>query len=212
MSRFITFEGTEGCGKSTQLLRLADHLRTRGYSVCTTREPGGCPISDAIRGILLTPESRDMAPLTELYLYAAARAQHVTEVIRPALARGEIVLCDRFSDATLAYQGYGRGLDLEQIRAMNHEASSGLEPDLTVLLDIPLETGLSRALTRNHAGGDAEGRFEQEALDFHQRVRNGYLELARQHQRVRVISARGGIDEVAGRIRQVIEPWLGRSV
>ncbi|PLY11663.1 MAG: dTMP kinase [Desulfuromonas sp.] len=209
MSRFITFEGTEGCGKSTQLRLLADHLSRQGLQVCVTREPGGCPISDAIRQILLDPSSAGMDSKTELFLYAAARAQHLADVVRPALERGEVVLCDRFSDATVAYQGYGRGLDIEQIEHLNREATDGLVPDLTLLLDLPLETGLARAISRNSDSSEDEGRFEQEALAFHQRVRDGYLTLARSHDRFRVVPADGDIDEVATRIRHAVAPWLG---
>lgn len=208
MSRFITFEGTEGCGKSTQVHLLADHLRRQGLQVCTTREPGGCPISDAIRQILLDPASADMDSQTELLLYAAARAQHIADVIQPALDRGEIVLCDRFADATLAYQGYGRGLDIAAIRDLNQRATAGLEPGLTLLLDIPLETGLARAISRNDEDDINEGRFEQEALAFHQRVYDGYHQLAKGAERFRVVAATGTIDEVAARIRQAVEPWL----
>lgn len=204
MTQFITFEGTEGCGKSTQIRLLADHLSQRGYRVCTTREPGGCRISDDIRRILLDPASEGMNPVTELMLYAAARAQHVAEVIRPAMKRGEIVLCDRFADATLTYQGYGRELDIEQIRSLNRMATDGLTPDLTILLDIPLETGLERAVDRNSLDNNSEGRFEQEELAFHQRVRNGYLDLASKEERFRVVSAEGSIDDVAERIRHAV--------
>jgi len=208
MSRFITFEGTEGCGKSTQVHLLAEKMRQFGYQVCTTREPGGCSIADAIRQILLDPASSGMDSLSELFLYAAARAQHMVEVIRPALARGEIVLCDRFTDATLAYQGYGRGLNIETIRNLNHIATDGLQPDLTLLLDIPLSTGLDRAIHRNAGENSAEGRFEQEELAFHERVRNGYQQLAREEERFRMVSAEGTIEEVAQRILKVVEPWL----
>lgn len=204
MTRFITFEGTEGCGKSTQIRLLADHLSQRGHQVCTTREPGGCRISDEIRRILLDPASEGMDPVTELMLYAAARAQHVAEVIRPALKRGEIVLCDRFADATLAYQGYGRKLDIELTQSLNRIATDGLTPDLTILLDIPLETGLERAVSRNSLDDNSEGRFEQEALAFHQRVRDGYLTLASQEERFRVVTAEGSIDDVAERIRHAV--------
>lgn len=206
MTRFITFEGTEGCGKSTQIRLLADHLSQQGHHVCTTREPGGCPISDEIRRILLDPASEGMDPVTELMLYAAARAQHVAEVIRPALQRGEIVLCDRFSDATLTYQGYGRGLNIEQIQSLNRMATDSLTPDLTLLLDITLETGLERAVSRNSLDNNSEGRFELEELAFHQRVRDGYLTLASQEERFRVISAEGSIDDVAERIRHAVTP------
>ncbi len=211
MSRFITFEGTEGCGKSTQVRLLADRLRQLGYQVRTTREPGGCALADAIRRILLDPGSSDMDALTELFLYAAARAQHVAEVIRPALARGEIVLCDRFADATLAYQGYGRGLDIETIRHLNELATGGLQPDLTLLLELPLATGLERAISRNSGAEQDEGRFEQEALAFHERVRDGYLDLARNEERFRVVSASGTIEEVAERIRRIVVSGPGST-
>ena len=207
MTLFITFEGIEGCGKTTQLRHLAERLEAAGHAVLTTREPGGCPIADAVRGILLDSANRDMAPRTELLLYAAARAQHVEEVIRPALAAGRTVLCDRYCDATLAYQGYGRGLDLELIAELNRIASGGLVPDLTLLLDFPAEKGLARARARN-AGNDGpdEGRFEAESLAFHRRVRDGYLQLAAAHERFRLVDARGERDEVARRVAGAVLP------
>ena len=211
MPLFINFEGTEGCGKSRQIGFLADQLRQLGYLVCTTREPGGCAIADAIRQILLDPRSAGMVATTELLLYAAARAQHVADVIRPALARDEIVLCDRFADATLAYQGYGRGLDQATIRHLSELATDGLQPDLTLLLELPLETGLERAICRNSGAARDEGRFEQEALAFHERVCDGYHELARGEERFRVISATGSIGDVAARIRRTVEPWLRKG-
>jgi dTMP kinase len=213
MSFFITFEGIEGSGKTTQLALLAERLRRNGLRVLTTREPGGCPIADAIRRILLDPVNRAMAPRAELLLYAAARAQHVAEVIRPALAEGRIVLCDRYTDATLAYQGYGRQLDMVLIDHLNEIASEGCRPDLTLLLDMPETAGLERALQRN-ATQDlaAEGRFEQETLAFHGRVRQGYLEVARrQPARFRLIDARGGVEEVAGRIASAVDAFFAGS-
>ena len=198
---FITFEGIEGSGKSSQIGRLAGALRTRGHKVVTTREPGGCPIADAIRGIVLDPSNRALVPTAELFLYAAARAQHVTEVIRPALAAGAIVLCDRFTDATFAYQGGGRGLDAATIRELNRIATDGLEPHLTLLLDLPVEIGLARARARNHADAlVAESRFEEESLAFHRRVRTTYRALADGAGRFEVIDADGDLDCVAERI------------
>ncbi len=209
MGFFITFEGIEGCGKSTQLQRLAARLRTAGEVVLVTREPGGCAIADALRALLLDSANSAMAPTTELLLYAAARAQHVAEVIRPALDAGRIVLCDRFSDASLAYQGYGRGLDRPLIGELNRVATNGLVPDLTLLLDFPAEEGLARARRRN-AGSDGpdEGRFEAESLAFHRRVRDGYLELAATGPRFRTIDARGDLATVAARIDAALTPLL----
>ncbi len=179
MACFITFEGIEGCGKTTQIKLLSRRLAERGLSVVMTREPGGCAIADQIRSILLDADNREMVPLTELLLYAAARAQHVSEVIRPALETGKIVLCDRFTDATLAYQGYGRQLDRALIGELNSIAADRVRPELTILIDCPAETGLNRAITRIEATtGAREERFEQESIQFHQRVREGYLEIA----------------------------------
>jgi dTMP kinase len=216
MSLFITFEGIEGCGKTTQLALLAETLRLQGHEVLTTREPGGCPIADAVRQILLDPANQAMVPRAELLLYAAARAQHVAQVIRPALAEGHIVLCDRFTDATLAYQGYGRGLDLAMIEHLNDLAGAGCRPDLTLLLDMPAAVGLERAILRNsHGNLAAEGRFELEAEVFHDKVRRGYLQLAeKDRERFRVLDARGSVAEVAERIRSAVETFIacrGRS-
>ncbi len=209
MSLFISFEGIEGCGKTTQIGLLANDLLCQGYQVLATREPGGCPIADQIRNILLHPGNSAMVPRAELLLYAAARAQHVEEVIRPALQQGKVVLCDRFTDATLAYQGFGRGLDLELIQELNVVAASELVPDVTLLLDMPAEEGLGRAVRRNtETELDEEGRFELESLEFHRRVRQGYLELARRHQRFLMIDALGSIGQVAGRIKKALAPVL----
>ena len=179
MGFFITFEGVEGCGKTTQLRLLKERLESAGAKVTATREPGGCPIADQMRAILLDANNSAITPLAELLLYAAARAQHVREVIVPALERGEMVLCDRFTDATVAYQGHGRGLDLAVIEQLNGLATGSLQPALTVLIDCPVEVGIARAMARiESTSGAREERFELESLRFHERVRQGYLALA----------------------------------
>ncbi len=209
MAFFITIEGIEGCGKSTQIGHLARHLADRGEQTLTTREPGGCPIADEIRTILLHPGNAAMAPRAELLLYAAARAQHVDEVVRPALSQGTTVLCDRFTDATLAYQGYGRGLDIDLINRLNLIAADGLTPDLTLLLEMPVEEGLFRARRRNTDSAEVdEGRFEAESLAFHRKVRDGYLQLAAREERFKIIDARGDIDAVAEKIRRTVDDFL----
>lgn len=210
MSLFITFEGVEGCGKTTQLALLSEALRQQGYGVLTTREPGGCTIADAVRRILLDPAHHAMVPRAELLLYAAARAQHVTEVIKPALTEGRVVLCDRYTDATVAYQGYGRGLDRELVEHLNDLACDGCRPDLTLLLDMPAAAGLKRAIHRNSSQKmDEEGRFEQEALIFHDKVRQGYLALAQRHpERIRIIAAQGSVAEVAQRILLAVNSFI----
>ena len=197
--RFITFEGPEGSGKTTQVQRLGAHLRERGTEVVVTKEPGGTPVANQIRAILLHPENA-MDPLAELLLYAASRRQHVVEVIRPALERGAIVLCDRFTDATLAYQGFGRLLDLDRLRTLNNWVTDSLVPDRTLLFDIDERAGLERAHRRIAATDNSEGRFEAEDLRFHRRVREGYLSLAKgEPKRFAVVDAAGTIDEVFGR-------------
>jgi len=210
MSRFITFEGIEGCGKSTQLQLLAELLKAQGQGVTTTREPGGCPIADQVRAILLDAAHQALVPTAELLLYAAARAQHVAEVIRPALREGRIVLCDRFTDATIAYQGYGRGLSQSLITELNRLATGGLRPDLTVLLDCPVEVGLSRALARiNAAEGAREERFEQESGLFHQRVREAYLVLAAQEaDRFVIVDGSGSVEATAAAVATLVLPRL----
>lgn len=209
MAKLITCEGIEGSGKSTQILRLAAHLRSQGREVVVTREPGGCPIADAIRRILLDPSNSQLCATAELLLYAAARAQHVEEVIRPALAKGAVVLCDRFIDATIAYQGFGRGLDLSLIKELNEVASAGLLPDLTLLFDLPVATGLGRALARNAAVQENEGRFEAESLAFHERVRDGYLQGASQEARFSIVDATGTPAEVTERVTRVVDAFFG---
>ncbi len=212
MGCFITIEGIEGCGKTTQVRLLARRLKEEGHRVKVTREPGGCPIADQVRSILLNADNRAMTPLTELLLYAAARAQHVREVVTPALEAGEIVLCDRFTDATIAYQGHGRGLDLDVIRRLNQLATGGVRPDLTLLLDCPAETGLKRAISRiNNSKGPREERFELESLRFHERVREGYLALAaKEPERFVTIDATGGIGEIEAAIAAAVHKRIGK--
>ncbi len=206
MALFITFEGIEGSGKSTHLRHLAEHLRASGRRVLETREPGGTAAGAAIRRLLLGPDAAPLTPLAELFLYCADRTQHVGEVIRPALDAGQIVLCDRFSDSTLAYQGYARGLDLEAVRALDARARGGVWPGLTFLLDCPVADGLARV--RGRAGpGD---RFEREALAFHERVRQGLLTLAAaEPERFSVLDAAEPIERVRARVIAEAERRLG---
>ena len=210
MACFITFEGIEGSGKSTQITLLANWLTKRlDQTPIITREPGGCPIADQIRSTLLDASNNSMDERTELLLYAAARAQHMAEVIQPALDADKFVLCDRFTDATIAYQGYGRGLSTELIEELNHLATQGVEPDLTLLLDFSPEEGINRAKQRNaNSTGPNEDRFEQEALAFHHRVRIGYLALESKYPRIMRIDASGTTDEVSARIRTAMVQFL----
>ncbi|HJA76120.1 MAG TPA: dTMP kinase [Candidatus Desulfovibrio gallistercoris] len=211
---FITFEGIEGSGKSTALLLLAQELERRGFDVLRTREPGGCGLGRAIRPILLDARTRSLNMRAELYLFLADRAQHVAEVIRPALEAGQIVLCDRYTDSTLAYQGYGRGLDPEKLRRINEMATGGLAPDLTLLMDLPVGLGLERAGLRNQRQGTvlSEGRFDAESMDFHERVRQGYLALAEEEpQRIACINAEQRPEDVLLQALSAVEDYLGRS-
>lgn len=197
---FITFEGGEGSGKSTQLATLADTLRSAGIDVVVTREPGGTPVGDRIREVLLDPSNAGMAPMAELLLYEASRAQIVAEVIEPAIARGAVVLCDRFADSSTAYQSFARGLPLDDVLALNALATRGRTPDLTLLFDIDPEMGLARAATQG-----AADRLESEALAFHEAVRAGFLILAaREPARFVVIDANRDTDAVAARVLQVV--------
>ncbi len=208
---FITFEGIEGCGKTTQIQLLESYIRSQQIVAVFTREPGGTIIGDMIRSILLNKDFSEMSPLTELFLYEAARAQIVEEIIRPNLEKGKIVICDRYLDATLAYQGYGRGLDLELIRECNLKASGGIVPDITFLLDCSPETGLSRAMQRIQGltGPDKEDRFEREHIEFHKRVREGYLLLSRsEDHRFRVINSERTIEAVQQEIISDLTPFL----
>lgn len=201
---FITFEGIEGCGKTTQLRLLQKRIEGEGYAVEATREPGGTPIGEAIRTILLDPANMAMHPRTELLLYEAARAQHVEERIRPALDAGRIVLCDRFFDSTTAYQGAGRSLPPEKVAGLHQFAIRGVMPELTLLLDLPVEMGMQRI-----AGRGERDRLEAEDMSFHDRVRRAFLALAGESpQRIVRIDAAAPPEAVAGEIWAAVAPRL----
>ena len=211
---FITLEGGEGAGKTTQIVHLSGWLAQRGVACILTREPGGTELGRRIRSLLLDPDQAGMAPETELLLYMADRAEHIGTVIRPALAGGQTVLCDRYFDATLVYQGAARGLPPEQILRLHALVFDDLTPDLTLLLDLPVETGLARARRQLSKGArpQNESRFEDEALQFHERVRAGYLELARRHPgRFRVIDAAADEACVKADIERAVAPFLPLS-
>jgi len=199
--RFITFEGIDGSGKSTQMRLLAERLRSDGQDVFEAVEPGGTAIGRQIRRILLDAANQDLRPTAELLLYFASRAQNVDECILPALAAGKIVLCDRFTDSTLAYQGYARGLGEEAVLALDRIACRGLTPDLTLLIDVDVEYGLARAQKRNAGRDAAETRMDDQSLEFHRKVREAYLTLAKQHaDRFRIVDGRGTPETVAERV------------
>jgi dTMP kinase len=212
MIRFITFEGGDGSGKSTQVKALEKHLSSRGRLVLSTREPGGTSLGELIRQILLEVSKNPITAPTELFLYLADRAQHMQEIIAPAIAQGKIVLCDRHTDSTLAYQGYGRGIDNALLRRLNEMASAGIKPDLTFLLDCPVKIGLSRTAARRIGRGPVlqqEDRFEREEIEFHERVRAGFLELARtEPDRFRIIDASRPVPEVSREINGIIDREL----
>jgi len=204
---FVTFEGIEGSGKSTQIARLADRLLAAGDPALTTREPGGSALGRTLRPLLLGVGIAPIEPLAELLLYVADRVQHLREVVEPALASGTHVLCDRYLDATLAYQGYARGLDLELIRTLHRTPPLDRRPDRTILLDLEPELGLDRARRRNDDLGLAlaEGRYEREALDFHRRVRDGYLALAEAEPfRFRIVAAEASAEEIEARVADLL--------
>ena len=208
---FITLEGIEGSGKTTQIQTITRYLTTVGVDCLTTREPGGTPIGSQIRSVLLHPDNAALAPTAEMLLYVADRVQHLETVVRPALAAGKVVVCDRYFDATLVYQGYARGLDRDMICQFHQLACQGMMPDFTLLLDLAPETGLDRAWSRIHAD-DAharESRFETEALAFHRRVRDGYLELARREpQRFAVIDAALDATAVGRQIETALKAFM----
>ena len=211
---FITFEGIEGSGKSTQCARLSKFLREHGYRVIETREPGGTPIAERIRALLLDlPSTRADVPFTtepltpecEAALVFAARSQHVAQIIEPALRKGAVVLCDRFSDSTLAYQGYARGLDVQDLRRMNRFAARDVSPDLTLLFDLPVAIGLARRRQQ----GAGQNRLDRETQRFHERVRKGFLDLYTSHpRRIRLLDARADPDTVADTVTGMINDFL----
>lgn len=200
--KFITFEGSEGCGKSTQSRMLYNYLRNRGYKVIYIREPGGTKVSEKIRKILLDAKNSAISPICEMLLYMAARAQVVNEIISPAIAAGKIVICDRFLDSTLAYQGYGLGMDILFIRRAGDFATGKIKPDLTIFLDLPVREGL---VYRKHR----KDRIERRSLNYHSRVRNGYLKLAAaEPERIKVVKVAKEKKETQGKIRNLIEKIL----
>jgi dTMP kinase len=204
---FITLEGIDGCGKSTQRELLAQQIRQRGFEVVVTREPGGTPLGEGIRQLLVSDVSVDVAPTTELLLYVAARAQHVAELIAPSLEAGRIVISDRYTDSTVAFQGYGRGLDPKMIEKLNKFATAGLVPDLTIVFDI--DPALARARLDSRPVGGLLGAFDEQHSDFHERMREGYLKLAKeQPSRIRVVDAGGAVEETHSRVMDLVLPLI----
>lgn len=202
--RFITVEGIEGAGKSTHLGAVRDLIQQAGHRVVLTREPGGTPLGEAVRGLLLRPDAGPMSADAELLLMFGARAEHLERVIRPALSTGDWVLCDRFTDATYAYQGGGRGIPAERIAALERWVHGDLQPDLTILFDLPVATGLARVARRG-----AEDRFEREEQDFFERVRATYRARAERFpERFRVVDTDADPQEVRRRVERVVKPWL----
>jgi dTMP kinase len=211
--KFFTFEGLDGCGKSTQLKKLAAVLRAQGLSVVTTREPGGTPTAEKIRQLVLDTRTDGLAPLAELALMFAARAQHIQEVILPAMTAGKIVLCDRFTDSTEAYQGGGRKLGTAPVMTLHRVLCENLQPELTILMDSDVAASVERARRRNTANqkdtASDENRFEQESRTFFRRVHNGYLAIAkREPHRVALVNARGTPDETHGKILEIVKKKL----
>ncbi len=205
---FITLEGVEGSGKSTQIQHLADALSQAGYRVLQTREPGGTATAEAIRHILLTAASQEpIAPHTEALLILAARSQHVTQLIMPALRQGAVVLCDRFSDSTFAYQGFARGLDLQWLRTANEVTTGGLTPDLTVVLDLPVSVGLAR----RQADRGEQNRLDRETERFHRKVRRGFLALAAEEPgRIMIVNANRPEQAVRDELTEIVLRWIAR--
>ena len=211
MNKLITFEGVEGSGKSTQMRLVAEHLIKINVPCLITQEPSGTDIGKKIGGILFNREHQSLCAETEAFLFCAARAQHVREVIKPALEQKKIVLCDRFSDATFAYQGFGRGLNHDFLKLINDYSSMMLKPDLTLLFDLPVEIGLTRAKDRDNLlkGSSSSDRFERENLDFHERVRQGYLKIYQNDPgRFRVIDANRDINVIGEEVRKHILDFI----
>ncbi|MBO21684.1 MAG: dTMP kinase [Rhodospirillaceae bacterium] len=208
--KFITFEGGEGAGKTTQITRLADQLRSRGIETITTREPGGAPGADSIRSLLVSGATDKWDPLSEALLLYAARREHLKQTIRPALNQGAWVLCDRFADSTMAYQGYGHGISKEFITALHDAVVGDSNPDLSLIIDIPVEVGIARANSRNTTTQSGEDRFERMGKDFHERLRAGFLEIAASApDRVRVIDADTTPDAVSNAVWQAVAAAFG---
>ncbi|MBZ5562362.1 MAG: dTMP kinase [Acidobacteriia bacterium] len=209
---FITLEGIDGTGKSTQHRLLVQYLRKLGHRLRATREPGGTRVGERIRGILLDLSTKRLAPMAELALIYAARAQHLEEVVRPSLGRGETVVSDRYNDASLAYQGYGRKLGVETVRAFDQIVCGDTQPDLTIVLDLDPRIALARAQGRETRRNSRRGRFEAQGRQFHARVRAGYLAIARQEpSRVKVVRADRPIAEVQAEIRRLVDDFLERE-
>ena len=207
---FITFEGVEGCGKTVQARLLADHLRERGLQVLLTREPGGTEIGDQIRTVLHDTANTAMLPTAEILLYSAARAQIVGQIIRPALAAGQTVVSDRYADSTLAYQGYGRCLDLEALRYITAFATGGLRPDVTFLIDVDVTVGLSRKHAAFRAQRDELNRMDRQSVEFYERVRAGYLTMAHaEPDRWLVVDGDRGIEAIQADIRRLLDARAG---
>lgn len=211
---FITFEGIEGCGKTTQVRRLADNLMGMEITVVLTLEPGGTRVGQDIRRMLLDSRNSNLTPLAELLLYEADRAQHVEEVVKPALTEGKWVLCDRFFDSTMVYQGYARGQDMTLIGDLNEKCCSGILPDLTFVVDCPVQIGIKRALKRNEVHmEEGQDRFEREKRDFHEAVRNGYLKMAMEApKRIVVVDGTLNEDELEKVIFNYVRPFLAGGV
>src|SRR5215472_13196914 len=206
---FITFEGMDGSGKTTQMHRLAARLRAMGRTVVETVEPGGPPIAQKIRRVLLDSENQELSPTTELLLYFASRAQNVDEWILPALGRGEIVLSDRFTDSSLVYQGCGRGLGADTVAALERIACRGVKPDLTILVDVDAESSLARARARNEAEPHPETRMDDQSLDFHRRVYQAYHALVQSEpERVKVVDGRTDMDSIERAVWAVVERYV----
>jgi dTMP kinase len=207
---FITFEGPEGSGKSTHAAGLARRLRERGLDVVETREPGGTPTGEAIRRVLQHDAAGEpISPVAEVLLFAASRAQLVSRVILPALERGAVVVCDRFADSTTAYQGYGRGLDIDMIVGLNALAIGNAVPDMTILLDLEVKTGFERLTRRMHSQQVSHDRFEREEMSFHERVRAGYIEMAaRSPERFRIVDSRGDVETVDAAVWRIVDKEL----
>lgn len=204
---FITLEGIDGSGKSTQRELLARELRQRGLDVVVTREPGGTAIGEGVRALLVSDASVHIAPTSELLLYVAGRAQHVAELIKPALDAGRIVISDRYTDSTVAFQGYGRGLDLETIAELNRIATGGLVPDLTIVFDV--DPALARARKGSQPVGGLLGAFDEQHAEFHARMRQGYLKMSKaEPTRVRVVDASGAAEETHSRVMELVLPML----